>query len=322
MNRVRLWLAGVAFALVAVLAGCDNQKHPAGEYQGYLEGRFLGVASPQEGQLLELKVRRGDWVEAGAPLFALDPEPESDELRMAQQQVQSAQAKVTDLRKGLRDPEIAQLEAQLHADRAELELANVELKRSQPLSQDKLVSAQELDRLRLTAEERDAMTARDQSAIDTGKLGSRTDQINQAAADLANAEAACDRAQWLLDQKVQTAPQAGFVQDTLYRVGERVEPGQPVVVLLPPSELRARFYVPEPEINLIQPGKAVTVTLDGRDPFPARVSYISDQVEFTPPVIYSRDQNYKYVFLVEADIDPALARTLRPGQPATVRLSP
>lgn len=307
---------------LALLAGCNDQKHKDGVYQGYLEGRFLSVASPQEGQLQELKVRRGDWVEAGAPLFILDPKPEVDELRQQVQRVTSAQAKVDDLRKGLRDTELAALENQLKADQAVLAQANLDWQRNQKLLADKYVSENDVDRLRGLVDQHTAEVARDTNQLDTGKLGSREDQIKQAVADLATAEAERDQLQWELDQKTQLAPQAGFVQDTLFRVGERAEPGQAVVMLLPVAELRARFYVPETEINRVKLGQEVTVRLDGLAPVKAHVSFVSTEVEFTPPVIYSESQNYKYVFLVEADFDPAVAKGLHVGQPAEVSLQP
>jgi HlyD family secretion protein len=322
----RMKLAGQILAValaVAVLAGCDSKgAHKDGVYQGYLDGRFLGVASPQEGQLLELKIRRGDWVEAGAPLFALDPKPEVDELREDEQKVASAQAHVDDLRKGLRDTELAALDAQLQADQALLEQAKAEWERNQKLQSGDFVSANDLDRLKFLTQQYTAVTQRDANQLATGKLGSREDQIAQAAADLLAAEAVRDHTKWMLDQKTQTAPQAGWVHDTLFRTGERVGSGQAVVVLLPAEELRARFYVPEGEINRVKLGQEVTVKLDGIDPVKAKVSFISTEVEFTPPVIYSDSQNYKYVFLVEADFDPKVARELHVGQPAEVSLQP
>jgi len=322
MNLLRRFGLG-ALAAVALLAGCTgNNGHQDGVYQGYLDGRFLGVASPQEGQLTDLKVQRGDWVEAGAPLFALDPQPEQDQLREQEKRVDSAQAKLDDLSKGLRDTELAALNAQVQADQAQLAQAEAEWKRNEQLKEGNFVSQNDLDRLRYLTEQYTADMARDSNTLATGKLGAREDQILQAKADLLTAEATRDEIKWMLDQKTQTAPQAGWVQDTLYRVGERVSPTQPVVVLLPATELRARFYVPETEINRLKLGQEVTVKLDGKDPLKAKVSFISTQVEFTPPVIYSDSQNYKYVFLVEADFDPAVARTLHTGQPAEVSLQP
>ncbi len=313
----------MVLATAALLTSCgDSGGHKDGVYQGYLEGRFLGVASPQEGQLVELNVRRGDWVEAGAPLFALDPKPEVDQLHEEEQRVASAQAKVDDLRKGLRDTELQALDDQLQSDRAQLAQAKAEWERNQKLQEGNFVSQNDLDRLRYLTEQHTAEAERDANQLATGKLGAREDQIHQAAADLAAEEALRDQIKWMLDEKTQNAPQAGYVQDTLYRMGERVEARQAVVVLLPVAELRARFYVPETEINRVKLGQEVTVKLDGRDPVKAKVSFISTQVEFTPPVIYSDSQNYKYVFLAEADFDPAVARELHVGQPAEVSLQP
>ncbi len=314
-----------AAALAALLlgAGCTNKNaHQDGIYQGYLDGRFLSVASPQEGQLKELKARRGDWVEAGATLFTLDPQPEQDQLREQEQKVQSAEAKLADLRKGLRDTELAALDAQLQADQAALSQAEAEWKRTQQLKEGNFISQNDLDRLRFLTEQRTAETKRDVSQLATGRLGAREDQIHQAAADLLADEAARDVLKWKLEQKTQTAPQAGWVQDTLYRVGERISPAQPVVVMLPAAELRVRFYVPQADINRLKLGQEVTVKLDGKEPLKARVSFKSTQVEFTPPVIYSDSQNFKYVFMVEADFDPAVARELSTGQPASVSLQP
>jgi HlyD family secretion protein len=322
MNLLRRRLAG-GLAAACLLAGCGgNGGHRTGVYQGYLDARFLGVASPVEGQLTELKVQRGDWVEAGAPLFSLDPEPEKDELRQQQQLVDSAKSKLDDLSKGLRPTELAALDAQVQADQAALAQAEAEWKRNQQLAQGNYVSQNDLDRLRYSTEQLTAEVARDSNQLATGKLGGREDQILQAKADWLAAQAARDQTQWMLDEKTQTAPQAGWVQDTLYRVGERVSPAQSVVVLLPAAEMRARFYVPETEINRLKLGQEVSVKLDGKDPIKARVSFISTQVEYTPPVIYSDSQNYKYVFMVEADFDPAVARELHAGQPAEVSLLP
>ena len=141
------------------------------------------------------------------------------------------------------------------------------------------------------------------------------------AAARAEAKAANDalaQAQWRLDQKTQTAPIAGIVYDTLYRPGEWVAAGAPVVSLLPPGNVKIRFYVPEPALAAIRRGTAVTVRCDGcGSPITARVAFIAPQAEYTPPVIYSRENRSKLVFLVEArpeQPNPAL----HPGLPVEV----
>ena len=108
--------------------------------------------------------------------------------------------------------------------------------------------------------------------------------------------------------------------DTFFRAGEWVAAGQPVVSLLPPGATKARFFVPESELGAIAIGQAVSVACDGCSaPVAARISFISTQAEYTPPVIYSNSQRARLVFMVEARPDPKDAARLRPGQPIDVR---
>ncbi|MES1167427.1 MAG: HlyD family secretion protein, partial [Pseudomonadota bacterium] len=110
--------------------------------------------------------------------------------------------------------------------------------------------------------------------------------------------------------------------DTLYREGEFVAAGNPVVALLPPGNLKVRFFVPETDFAALKAGDRVTVSVTGRSaPLAGRVSYLSPQPEFTPPVLYNRDNRSKLVFMVEAVFEADAARDLHPGQPADVTLA-
>ena len=128
------------------------------------------------------------------------------------------------------------------------------------------------------------------------------------------------RAQWNFDQKKQEAPEAGFVYDTLFRQGEWVAAGKPVVVLLPPRNIKVRAFVPETRVGSIHYGDPVEVRVDGVEkPFIGKVSYISPRAEYTPPVIYSRESRQKLVFMVESVFDPQVSASLHPGQPVDVK---
>ena len=110
-----------------------------------------------------------------------------------------------------------------------------------------------------------------------------------------------------------------LVQDTYYSEGEWVAAGNPVVSLLPPGNIKLRFFVPETEVGALKIGQAVRATCDGcAAPIAATITYISRQAEFTPPVIYSREQRAKLVFLIEARPEAADAVKLKPGQPLDV----
>jgi HlyD family secretion protein len=129
------------------------------------------------------------------------------------------------------------------------------------------------------------------------------------------------KAEWDLSQKRQNAPQAGLVYDTLYRVGEWVAPGRPVVALLPPDHVKVRAFVPETEIAKYRSGDGVRVVVDGLDqPLAGKISYVSPKAEYTPPVIYSRETRDKLVFMIEILFDPAVGAKLHPGQPVDVEL--
>jgi HlyD family secretion protein len=80
-----------------------------------------------------------------------------------------------------------------------------------------------------------------------------------------------------------------------------VNAGQPVLSLLPPANLKVRFYVPEPLLSTLSLGQVVAVACDScGEGFSARISFISSEAEFTPPVIFSDKERAKLVFRVEA----------------------
>ena len=115
------------------------------------------------------------------------------------------------------------------------------------------------------------------------------------------------------------APAAGLVQSVYFRAGEVAGEGQPVVAVLPPENLKLRFFVPQARLPELAAGDRVSVTCDGcGQPIDATVTFLSGEVEFTPPVIYSLEERQKLVFLVEAK--PAEPARLRLGQPVEVSL--
>jgi HlyD family secretion protein len=94
-----------------------------------------------------------------------------------------------------------------------------------------------------------------------------------------------------------------------------------VVALLPPANIKVRAFVPETQVQALHPGDHVQVSVDGLPgPLAGRISFIAPNAEYTPPVIYSRENRAKLVFMIEVTFDPQVAATLHPGQPVDVRL--
>lgn len=314
-SPAKLALGAVAGLL---LAACG--QHPSSGYQGYLEGEFVYIAAPLAGQLEKLAVTRGTRVEAGAPLFSLEQSADASTLREAAERLRQSQARLADLGKGARPSELAALEARVAQARTSADLSARELERATRLHQTSVMSDDDFDRIRLNHEGNTKQVAEAAAQLQTAQLGGRADAIAAAEADVAAAKAALDRAGWNIAQKNRSAPQAALVYDTLFREGEYVAAGQPVVSLLPPANMKVRFFVPESAYAAIKVGDTVKVALTGQPPVDARVSYLSPKAEYTPPVLYNRENRTKLVFMIEAVFDAAVARDLHPGQPVDVTL--
>jgi HlyD family secretion protein len=302
-----------------VLVGCSPA--PSGLYQGYVEGEFVRVAAPFAGSLVHLAVQRGAQVSTDAPLFTLEQENERAARREAEEQLRQATAQLEDLKKARRPPEIEAVRAQKDQARAALRLAESNYRRDQRLAAAGYISLQQLDASRAALDQAQEQVRLLGAQLATAELPARSDQIRAAEALVKAARAALSRAEWALAQKSVKAPVAGLVQDTLYVQGEWVPAGSPVVSILPPQNIKVRFFVEEIRLGAIKPGQTVTVTCDGcTAPIPARVSFISPQAEYTPPVIYSKENRSKLMYLIEARPSPADAVKLHPGQPVDVRL--
>ena len=306
-------------ALALVLAGCGNSAPPA--LQGYVEGEYVRVAAPFAGTLVRLDAQRGQDVAAGAPLFALEAESEDAARREAEEREKRAQAQVDDLKRGKRPTEIEAVRAQLEQARVMSANSEREYQRQLELVSKGFVSQQRADEAR-TARDADRRKVEQVAAeLETVRSGSRPDEIRAAEAEAAAARESLKQADWKLRQKSVAATVAGTVTDTLFVRGEWVPAGAPVVSMLPPANVKVRFFVPEPKLGGVKLGQKVTLACDGCPAtIPATVSFIAPQAEFTPPVIYSRDSRAKLVFLVEAKPEPADAAKLHPGQPVDVTL--
>lgn len=313
-------LGPALLALAAAAAGCE--KPDPNRIQGYVEGEFVFVASPQAGALRTLSVARGTAVEPGAPLFALDPDPEAAGRDEAARKVAQARATLEDLKKGQRPTEIAALDAQLKQVRAGLVRSESELARVERLYRMGSGSEDDVVRARATRDQDVYRAAQVEAELATARLGAREDQVAAAEATLLSLESALAKAEWALAEKGQNATEAGLVYDTLYRPGEWVAAGRPVVVLLPPRHVKVRAFVPEPRVGAVRLGDRLSVSVDGvPEPVAGTVSFISPRAEFTPPVIYSRESRGKLVFLIELTFEPDVAATLHPGQPVDVHLA-
>lgn len=306
-----------ALAALLALTGCgDNGTKP---WQGYAEGEFVNVASSQAGTLQKLSVARGQQVKAGDGLFDLESTYELAAQAHARETLASAQAQLRDLDTGKRPDEIAVSQAQITQAIATRDKAVAQFDRDQAQYAAGGISREQLDASRADARSSVAHVQELQSSLAVARLPGREAQRQAQAAQVDVARASLAQADWQLAQKHPVATAAGRVYDTMYRVGEWVNAGSPVVRLLPPQNIKVRFFVPESALGSLQAGQAVHIACDGCGAgVDARITYVASEAEYTPPVIYSNDTRDKLVYMVEAHPAPADAIKLNPGQPVQV----
>jgi HlyD family secretion protein len=310
----------IALAAGLCLAGCGPPAERA--LQGYVEGEYVRVAAPFAGTLQKLAVQRGAQVASGAPLFALESDNEIAARRQAEQQLQAAEARLANLMTGKRAPEVEMVAEQLRQAQAARELSAANLRRQEALFKSGFISKAALDDVRTQLQRDDAAVSQLQASVATARLPGRPDEIRAAEADAAGARQALAQADWRLSQRAIAAPTAAHVSDTYYVVGDWVPAGGVVASLLPAGNVKIRFFVPETELGRIKPGQTINFNCDGCGaPMNATVSFISDRAEFTPPVLYSKENRAKLVYLVEAKPAADVAAKLNAGQPVDVVLS-
>jgi HlyD family secretion protein len=309
----------VLVMMAVVLAGCAGGEGAA--YQGYVEGEFVYLASSQSGHLERLAVTRGQQVARGTPVFALEAIDEKALQLQAQQQLAAAEAQLADIQTGKRPPELAVIRAQLLQVQASAAKSAQQRERDEAQYRAGGISREQLEATLAQAAGDAAHVQELDSQLTVARLPGRDQQLQAQRDQVQAARAVLTQANWRLDQKSVSAPKPGLIYDTMYREGEWVAAGSPVVRMLPPENVKVRFFVPETVLGALKVGRMVGLNCDGcASEVTATITFVSSEAEYTPPVIYSNETRSKLVYMIEAHPAPGDAARLHPGQPLAVRL--
>jgi HlyD family secretion protein len=288
--------------------------------QGYVEGTYVYVSAENAGRLVERPATAGTAIAEGAVLFKLDDADQAQAVSGAEARLAEAEAQLANLRSGKRPEELSVLVAELEAARTTLNAANDDYNRKLILL-DKGVVAQSLVDAAKTA--RDSAMAAVEAAerqLEVARLPARPEEIQAAERNVAAQQAALAQAKIALGRRTMRAPASGLVEETFYEPGELVAAGQPVVSLLPDANKKIRFFLPEAQLARVKIGDRIRVDCDNcGGGLTGVVDFIASEAEYTPPVIYSKDNREKLVFRIEARPVGAAA-ALKAGQPVDVRL--
>ena len=288
-------------------------------YTGYVEGDYVYVSATSAGQIENILVSASDYVYAGDVLFIQVPTQAEAAVAAALSQVKGAEAALDNLLTGARDEEIAVVKAQLDQAQANLSLVEQEYNRNSQLVADGVASQTILETNLANLASAQAQVRQLQAQITSMTLPARPAQRAQAEASLAAAQAALESAKDNLDARTITAPVAGKIEQIFYDTGEVLQPGMPVLSLLPDNARKIYFFVPETDRAGFQIGDRLTMECTGCAPGTVvTVTFIDAQPQFTPPIIYSREERARLVYRAEGR--PIQPLSLFPGQPVTLGL--
>jgi HlyD family secretion protein len=309
----------IAVVTALALAACSSSNDQT--FQGWVEADLVFVGPDDAGRVEQLDVREGDAVAAGAALFAVDEDLQRADVAAAAAAVSEARARLARLEAQQQRPaEVAVLEAQQERIGAMLTLSTAEFERQKALAEKGFTPKAQLDTAQANFNRDRAALEEIRRQIVVARLASREEDIAAARQSLAMAEARSRSADTKLTRRRIASPVTGTVKQVYFRPGELVPAGRPVLALLPPANIKVRFFVPEPSLPKVALGNTVRVQCDGcNGDLPARIDFIAQTAEFTPPVVYTLEERAKLVFLVEAR--PTQPERLRVGQPVRVLLA-
>lgn len=307
-------LAGMVGALASGFVADTTQV-----YNGYIEANYVYVAATYAGRLKGISTDEGRTVTAGQILFSLDDDQYRAALSAAIAQKAAAEATWRDLETGSRSEEIDVTRASLRQAEASQVLAKTTLERTLKLKQSGLVPDSQVDTAQAQLDTTTANVAQLQAQLAVAELPARPEKLAAAKANYDAAVANVEVAQVQLDDRTVESPVGGVVDRVYYKTGEVVSTGSPILSILPPGELKVEFFIPETDRNRFRIGDILDLTCDSCvDGLTATISYMASQPQNTPPIIYSRDERRRLVFMAEARIDEDVS--LLPGQPVSMKV--
>lgn len=315
LNKIILAAAVIVFA-----SGCGAGNGET-DGTGTIEAREVQVSALLSSTIDRIAAEEGDRVREGDLLAELDHTILDYRLQQALSREKQVRAQLELLREGARSEDIQQAEAQLAQARQNLELAKKEWDRIRSLYEEGSVTKREYDTVQNQYETGQSRYEAARAALNKVKDFARPQEIEsaEAAVEQAVAETAVIRRQ-IEDCRI-TAPIAGSVSEVYYEEGEVIQAGRPLLSLRDMEEMYVTVYLPGPMLAEIKVGEAAYVYVDGVPdrPFEGTIAFISDEAEFTPKNVQTKEQRVKLVYAVRIDVANR-ENILKPGMPADIIL--
>lgn len=314
MNEFFAWVMGI---VSVVLPGFGQPATPV--WNGYAEADYVYVSAATPGIIDTIGVGEGEVVAKGQVLFTLNAVQQQALADAAKARVDAAQANLDNLMTGSRSEEVDVIRASLGKAKADLALAQQNVERAEKLFAQGLTPKAQIDQARAALASAEAQVTQLEAQLKVAELPARDAQQIAAEANLAAAKADAARAAADLADRTIIAPVDGKVERLYFDAGEMAAAGTPVLSLSGEGSLKIKFYLNEADRPNFALGQLVKISCDGcAEGLTATISYFASDPQFTPPIIYSRDERNRLVFLTEATMNQQ--NGILPGQPVNLSL--
>ncbi|TQI80566.1 HlyD family secretion protein [Serratia fonticola] len=327
LNKTTSWLS-ILILLSVVIIACgvyyyQSQQEPALTLYGNVDIRTVNLSFRVGGRLASLNVDEGDHVEPGKLLGKLDYSSYINAQNESDANVAAAQAQLDLLLAGYRDEEIAQARSAVAQQQAAFDYADSFYKRQQRLWATLSIASNDLENAKTARNQAQAALQAAKDKLSQYLKGNRIQQIDQAKAAVAQAQARADQAALDLKDTQLYSPAAGIVLTRTVEPGTMLAAGATVfnVSLTRPVWIRA--YIDGINLRHAIPGTEVQIFIDGRanKPYLGKIGFVSPTAEFTPKNVETPELRTDLVYrlrIIVTNPDDAL----RQGMPVTLRFPP
>jgi len=311
-----LMISGYLIYTYAIAANDDAD----GLFSGTLEATRVDIRAEVGGRVISLPHAEGDLVERGEIICEINKEKLELQLRMAEAQVSGQKAALDAMTKGARDQEIERVRVAVDQARAQLSKAERDYRRARALHKQAMVSDREYQdadtALKIAGESLKQAEASYQLVLE----GARDEELRAQAAAVEAAEAQLELARVQVRDATLKSPLEGSITDLYAEEGELLSPGALVATVADYSIMELKVYVSEDRLGRVKLDQQMDVFIDSfpGKPFKGRVIRISEEAEFTPKNIQTKEERTTLVFEVKVEVQNPEGM-LKAGLPADVK---
>lgn len=291
------------FVMLGALAACGDGENP-NIVVGELASDRIELTAESNEPIVTIGVAEGEAVTAGQVLVEQDARRARTRVAEAEAALAQLQARLDELVRGPRAEIIAAARANVEGATRELEFRESEMQRTREVHARGLASPEALDRAQAALDAAQAGLKLRRAQLEEMLSGTTLEELAQAEQAVKQAAARRDAAEIDLERTAIRAPVDGIADSRLFELGERPNPGQPLLVVLAGTQPYARIYVPERLRINVRPGSAVQVRIDGRDaPVAGTVRWVASEAAFTPYFALTERDRGRLTYEAKVDLD-------------------